>query len=227
MGPSCFLHFIGNKSTNSLARLDFPIDSAILFFDNSLCSNVHSTSIESKVLNIFFNNFDENFFVGPSLLLNIRSSRIRFALKIFFEWCADSDARLPNFERYCLAHKLFLDVLTPSEIVECNQIILQLYNQVWQIFFPCRDDSFYIHHLPLDLIKTHLKAKLSSLATNFNSAGTTTSAIIDFFRNPILDSMLASAEMFVPISFSQTCDSHRRCIGMCLELSCFATSYSS
>ena len=63
MGPPCSLYFLSNQSTNSLARLDFPIDSATLFYDNSLCSNVHSASIESKALNIFLNNFDESFSV--------------------------------------------------------------------------------------------------------------------------------------------------------------------
>ena len=61
---------------------------------------------------------------------------------------------------------------------------------------------------------------LASLATNFKSAGITTLAAMDFFWrrndfrhgslfsifsfNPILDLMLASAEMFVTLNSSQT-----------------------
>ena len=48
-----------------------------------------------------------------------------------------------------------------------------------------------------------------------------------FSSNPILDSMLPCAKMFVASNFSYTCDLHGRCIGMCLELNYFATSYSS
>ena len=107
MGPPCSLHFLSNQSTNLLARLDFTIDSATLFFDNSLYSNVHSTSIESKALNIFFNDFDESFSVDSLLLLNMRSRRIRLLLKHLFEWRVDSVARLPNFASHRLAHKLF------------------------------------------------------------------------------------------------------------------------
>ena len=107
MGPPCSLHFLSNQSTNLLARLDFTIDSATLFFDNSLCSNVHSTSIESKALNIFFNDFDESFSVDSLLLLNMRSWWIRFPLKNLLEWRVDSVARLSNFASHRLAHKLF------------------------------------------------------------------------------------------------------------------------
>lgn len=36
-----------------------------------------------------------------------------------------------------------------------------------------------------------------------------------------------SAEIFVPSNFVQACDLHRKCIRMCLELNCYAASYST
>ena len=104
MGLPCSLHFLSNKSTNSVACLDFSIDLTTLFFDNYLCS----ISTEYKALNIYFNDFDESFSVDSLFFLKIRSSQIRFSLKNLFEWLADSDVRLPNFAKYCLAHRVFV-----------------------------------------------------------------------------------------------------------------------
>ena len=100
--------FLSNKSTNSVACLDFSIDLTTLFFDNYLCSNVHSISTEYRALNIYLNDFDESFSVDSLFFLKIRSSQTRFSLKNLFEWLADSDVRLPNFAKYCLAHRVFV-----------------------------------------------------------------------------------------------------------------------
>ena len=58
--------------------------------------------------------------------------------------------------------------------MECNQIKLQLYNQVLQAYFPSRE----INENASEGKEVEL---LTSLATNFKSAGITALATIDFF----------------------------------------------
>ena len=68
VSPPCSLHFLSNKATNFVSSFGFLYWFGNYFFDNSLCSNVHSVSIESRVLNIFFNDYDESFSFDSLLL---------------------------------------------------------------------------------------------------------------------------------------------------------------
>ena len=94
MDPPCSMHFLSNKSISSLARLAFSIDPATLFFDNSHYSNVHSTAMEFKALNIFFNDFDEFFcqffaFVEHYIITNscFPLKNLFESLKQYFQFC--------------------------------------------------------------------------------------------------------------------------------------------
>lgn len=111
VSPPCCLHFLSNKATNFVSSFGFLYWFGNYFFDNSLCSNLHSISIESRVLNKFFQWLRWKFFFWFFAflnILNIWSAHHEHPLKNLFEWRADSGARFPNFPRHYSAHKLFV-----------------------------------------------------------------------------------------------------------------------
>ena len=97
MDPPCSMHFLSNKSISSLARLAFSIDPATLFFDNSRYSNVHSTAMEFKALDIFFNDFDEFFYQFFAFVEHYIIPNSCFPLKT----CLSHSSNTSNFVSYC------------------------------------------------------------------------------------------------------------------------------